>query len=92
LQAARLFCALPTLSVAAQVIHYSDSPANGAEIIDRIAGADCLLSRETRIRAEALRATAGLVYVGMRCSLSGHGQSKQTTDPGPLSVLCTWSA
>jgi len=52
------------------VICYPDSPASAAEIIERINDADCVLvSWDTRIGADALRAAPHLVYVGMCCSL-----------------------
>jgi phosphoglycerate dehydrogenase-like enzyme len=53
-----------------RVVCYSAPPANAAEIVDRIGGADCVLvSWDTQIGADALRAAPRLVYVGMCCSL-----------------------
>ena len=54
----------------AKVICYADSPADDAEIIARIDGADCVLvSWGTQIGADVLRASPQLTYVGMCCSL-----------------------
>ena len=54
----------------AKIIRHSDSPSNDSEIIDRIKDADCVLvSWDTQISADVLRASPRLSCVGMCCSL-----------------------
>jgi len=53
-----------------RIICFEDAPADDAEIIRRIEGADCVLvSWDTQIREAVLRASPNLKYVGMCCSL-----------------------
>jgi lactate dehydrogenase-like 2-hydroxyacid dehydrogenase len=49
---------------------YNDFPETEAEIIDRIGDADCVLvSWQTMINADILKASTALKYIGMCCSL-----------------------
>ena len=56
--------------LADEVIFYTDYPTNNKEIINRIENADCVLvSWNTRIDKEAIKAAKALKYIGMCCSL-----------------------
>jgi len=49
---------------------YNDFPSTDDEILDRIADSDCILvSWNTRVNAEVIRASLNLKYIGMCCSL-----------------------
>ncbi len=49
---------------------YKDTPSSKKDILERIAGADCVLvSSRTRIDADIIEASTSLQYIGMCCSL-----------------------
>lgn len=57
------------LSLSPLIIH-DDFPANDQEILHRIADSDCVLvSWNTRVNAEVIKASPSLKYIGMCCSL-----------------------
>lgn len=57
------------LSIAPLVI-YNDFPSTEAEILERIADSDCVLvSWNTRVNAQVIKASPNLKYIGMCCSL-----------------------
>ncbi len=52
------------------IVIYTGDPANDAEILKRIADSDCVLvSWRTRVKAEVIKASPCLKYIGMCCSL-----------------------
>ena len=56
--------------LADNAIFYDDIPKDNREIINRIGDADCVLvSWNTRIDQEVIRACKGIKYIGMCCSL-----------------------
>lgn len=49
---------------------YSDFPETDSEILNRIGDADCILvSWQTKVNAEVIKASPNLKYIGMCCSL-----------------------
>ena len=53
-----------------QIIQFADRPTSDSELITRLSSADCVLvSWNTHIGADVLRALPRLRYVGMCCSL-----------------------
>jgi phosphoglycerate dehydrogenase-like enzyme len=52
------------------IIIFNDFPGSDAEILNRIAGSDCVLvSWHTKVNAEVIQAAPNLKYIGMCCSL-----------------------
>lgn len=52
------------------IVIYNDIPVSDEEILSRISGSDCILvSWQTKVNAEVIKACPNLKYIGMCCSL-----------------------
>ena len=52
------------------IIIHNDDPTDDAEILERIADSDCVLvSWRTKVKAEMIKVSSNLKYIGMCCSL-----------------------